>query len=111
MRRKRTTVTYGAAMAVDCATTRIAVITASDGVAFTVTHTHAKPGYRLTLEVRNSSGGVLGAPTLTGFSLGSAFTKPADGKMRRYTFGLVNGTFVEVHRSPVDLAFTTIGVM
>lgn len=79
------------------------LLTLNDTNAFTV---NAPTGYAVgqTLEIRfrNSSGGVMGTPTLTGFTLaGGTFTKPANGKSRIYSFFYDGTTFYD--RSAGDL--------
>lgn len=107
-KRRRRVVTYAASMAPNANTTYLAVITATDGNAFAIAPT-GRSGRRIHIEIRNGSGGALGAITWTGCTLVSAFTAPADGLMRRISFVNIAGDWREIHRQNADLAYTTLG--
>lgn len=62
-------------------------------------------GQRLTIQIRNSSGGAMGATTFNAiYKLGAAWTNPANNFSRAIDF-VCNGTnWVEVSRTAADVA-------
>jgi hypothetical protein len=100
----RTTPTYGASVAIDAKLGREYVIDATDGVAFTIANpTNAAQGLRVTIRVRNTSGGALGTITWgTAYKL-AAWTSPATGYSRAIDFQYSGSAWIEVSRTPADV--------
>lgn len=62
------------------------------------------PGQVFTLLVRNTSGGVITAPTFAvGINVSGAFTPPANGFSRTITFFFDGTNYVEINRSAADV--------
>lgn len=96
--------TYSASMTVDPAVADTFTVTATNGTAFAFVLTTAslRVGY-LTIEILNSSGGVLGTATFTGFTLtGGAWTQPANTQKRSITFFNNGSSYIEMSRSAND---------
>ena len=86
------------------------VIEPTDASGWTLTFRHGSqgffvPGQMVTVQVKNASGGVVAAGTLTG-SIKSAgsLVAPANGFSRFYTFVRTVGGFMEISRSAADVA-------
>lgn len=98
---------YGASVPISAGSGEMFVITATDGVAFTVANPTGAlgSGQFITIRIKNTSGGALGALTWgTNYRVGAAWTQPADGFSRAITFCVQSGLFVEVSRSSADVA-------
>jgi len=93
--------TYGASVAIDASLGQYAVITATNNTAFTIQNpTSPSTGQILMIQVKNTSGGSLGAITWDTLYKMASFTKPSNGTRRTVTF-LYDGTnWVEVNCSP-----------
>lgn len=102
----RNVITYSASMAIDASTGNLFDITATNGVAFTVqSPTNAADGQKITITIRNTSGGALGALTFGAAYKASAWTQPANGFSRSITFRY-DGTrtlWDEITRTTVDV--------
>ncbi len=98
------TLTYGATVAVDATVGEVYAVTATNGTAFTVAApTGGSVGQRLTIRVRNGSGGVLGAVTWNAAYKLAAWTSPANGQSRAVTFVYDGTSWVEASRTPADV--------
>jgi Pectate lyase superfamily protein len=99
-----TAITYGTSMTPDAALGSKQVITATNATAFTINApTNPLTGQELTVTVRNTSGGALGAATWNAIFKMAAWTNPADTFSRSITF-VYNGTnWVETGRTPADV--------
>jgi hypothetical protein len=95
--------TYSASITPDSATER-QTITATTAVAFAV---NAPPtpvsGQRLTVAIRNTSGGALGAATWNAVFKMTAWTQPANGFSRSITFEYDGTNWVESTRAAADV--------
>ena len=100
----RTAPTYGASVAIDASLGNVYAITATNGTGFTIANpTNASTGQTITIQIRNTSGGVLGAVTWDTLYKLAAWTSPATGNSRAVTF-LYDGTnWVEVGRVAADV--------
>lgn len=80
-------------------------VVANDGVAFAINAiTNAVSGKEYTFDVKNSSGGAMGAITWNAaYLLAGAFTNPADTKRRTITFRYDGTNFVEKSRAAADI--------
>lgn len=96
--------TYGATVSIDMGLGRSQAITVTDANAFTVSApTNVVSGQRLTIMVRNTSGGAMGVITWDAVFKMAAWTNPATANSRSITF-LYDGTnWVEVSRTPADV--------
>lgn len=109
-------ITYAAAMTPELATGSDQIITATNGVAFTVNApTFAGAAMSATnppianfvwrLTIRNTSGGAAGALTLNAvFKIGAAWTQPATGNSRTIWFRWNGTNHVEIGRTAADVA-------
>lgn len=99
------TLTYSATIATDVQTGKYFVIVATDTSAFTISNpTNAVAGRELTYDIKNSSGGVMGAITWGGdFKLAGAFTNPADTKRRTISFYHDGTNWIETSRVAADI--------
>lgn len=99
---------YGVAVAIDASAAERQIIAATNGVAFAIgAPSSALPGRRLTITIKNTSGGALGAITWNAaFHLAGAFTAPATGNNRSVTFEYdgTSGAWLEVGRTAADVA-------
>lgn len=88
----RTNITYSASMTPDASASNTQIITANNGTAFTINNpTNATTGQRLTITIRNTSGGALGAITWGAKFKMATFTAPATGFSRTVSF-IYDGT-------------------
>lgn len=105
------TPTYGVTVGIDASLGDNFIITATNGVAFTVNaptnvplSTYTK---HLTITIANGSGGVLGAITWTagagGFRLAGAFTNPANATQRSVIFRWNGTVWHELARTAADV--------
>lgn len=106
------TTTYAAAMDTDTSIANAFLIVPTNGVAFTLNVPLRAPGtgtaQLLSITIRNTTGGVLGAATFTagagGFRLGAAWTQPANGFSRSIFFRFDGTNWIEVGRTAADVA-------
>lgn len=81
-----------------------AVITATNGTAFTINApTNGHRGQVLTITISNASGGALGAVTWNAIYKLASWTQPADGFSRSISFRYNGSNWVEVSRTPSDV--------
>ena len=100
----RAVLTYGTVIATDASLANTFSITATDGVAFTISApTNLVAGKQITYVVRNTSGGALGAITWNAIFKMAAFTSPATANSRSITFVYDGTNLVEVSRTPADV--------
>jgi hypothetical protein len=98
------TPTYGVAVAINAAAGCVHNITATDGVAFTISNpTNALTGQVIFIKVKNSSGGALGTVTWDTLYKMSAWTSPADGFSRAVEFYFDGTNWVQLTASGVDI--------
>ena len=97
--------TYGVTIALDAELSHCYRITATNGVAFTISNpTNAMDGGWFVLDIKNSSGGALGAITFgAAFLLAGAFVNPANTKRRTIMFYFDATNWVEVARAAADI--------
>lgn len=98
------TVTYSASMTPDAGLAHRHIITATNGVAFTV-NAYANPakGMKRTQTIRNNSGGALGVATFAAVYKMSAWTQPATGFNRSITHEFDGTNWIEINRTPADV--------
>lgn len=99
-----TTLTYGTTVTPNAGAGNLCVVTATNNTAFAVAApTNPRAGQLLTLTIRNTSGGALGAATFNAVYKMAAWTQPGNGNSRSITF-VYNGTnWVEVSRTAADV--------
>jgi hypothetical protein len=96
--------TYNVVVAIDAAAGCVHNITATDGVAFTISNpTNALTGQVIFIKVKNSSGGALGTVTWDTLYKMSAWTSPADGFSRAVEFYFDGTNWVQLTASGVDI--------
>lgn len=101
---KRTAPTYGPSVAIDAALGNDFDVTATNGRPFTVARpTNAVDGQRITITLRNASGGALGAVTWDTVYKLATWTNPANGFSRSIDFTYNGTNWVEVGRTPADV--------
>jgi hypothetical protein len=99
-----TTIAYSASMTIDCSTGNEFTISATNGTAFTiVAPTVPSIGQRITITVRNASGGALGAATWNAVFKMSAWTNPANGNSRSIDFRYDGTNWVQISQTGVDV--------
>lgn len=103
--RKVLTLTYGTTIATDASAARYLKITATNGTGFTISNpTQAGEGMEIVYDIKNSSGGAMGAITWgAAFLLAGSFTNPADTKRRTIKFYYDGTNWVEVCRAAADI--------
>jgi hypothetical protein len=95
---------YSASMAPDASMGEHIAITATDGNAFTIADpTNGTLGKQIIVQIRNNSGGALGAVTWGSAFKMAAWTSPATGYSRSVIFQFWNGTWYEVSRTAADV--------
>jgi hypothetical protein len=100
----RTTPAYGASVAINAALGNLFAVTATNATAFTIANpTNPTTGQRLTIMVRNTSGGALGAVTWDTLYKLAAWTSPATTLSRSIDFVYDGTNWVEVGRTTVDV--------
>lgn len=100
----RTEPTYGVSIAIDASLGDEFDITATNGTAFTVTNpTNPADGQRITLTIRNTSGGALGTITWESKYKLAAWTSPATGTSRSIDFKYDGTNWIEASRTPADV--------
>jgi len=102
---KRTAVTYSASITPDASAANEFDITATNGTAFTINAPSNPPSdsQRITITIRNTSGGVLGAVTWNGIFKLAAWTQPLNGFSRSIDYRFDQTNWVEVSRTPADV--------
>jgi hypothetical protein len=102
----RTTITYSASMTPNAWNGNEFVITATNANAFTIndpTGGTSTTGQRITIRIKNTSGGALGAATWgAGYKM-AAWTNPATGNSRAIDFQYDGASWVEVSRTTADV--------
>lgn len=96
---------YSATIATDTNTGNVFPIVATNGTAFTISNpTNAALGKAVTYDIKNSSGGAMGAITWgAAFLLAGAFTNPANTKRRTITFYYDGTNWIETNRAAADI--------
>lgn len=99
------TLTYSATIATDASAGRHFKIVATNGTAFTISNpTQSGEGMEIIYDIKNSSGGAMGAITWgANFLLAGAFTNPANTKRRTIMFYYDGTNWVEVCRAAADI--------
>lgn len=101
---QRTTPVYGASITINSANGGFHAITATNGTAFTINApTNPVTGHQITVTIRNTSGGALGAVTWDAVFKLSAWTSPATANSRSVTFVYDGTNWVEIGRTPADV--------
>lgn len=99
------TITYSASMTPNASAGKNQVITATNNSAFTINAPiRPRVGDDLTIKIRNTSGGALGAATWDAVFGMSAWTQPATGFSRSITFHYDGSLWIEISRTPADVA-------
>lgn len=98
--------TYGVAVASDASLGKTQIVTANNGVAFTMSNpTNGYAGQQVTWRIKNTSGGALGVVTWAAtFHLGAAWGSPATGFNRSITFEYDGANWIELYRTSADVA-------
>lgn len=98
------TITYSTSMTPDALAGRTQIITVADGVAFTI-NAPANPvaGARITLLIRNGSGGAVGAITWNAIYKMSAWTSPANNFSRSISFEYQNTVWAQISQTGADI--------
>lgn len=101
--------TFGAAITIDTSVATGSLwqrITANAATAPTIgAPSTTVSGQRLTITIRNASGGAMGATTFNAiYKLGAAWTNPANGFSRSIEFMCDGTNFVEIGRTAADVA-------
>jgi len=97
-------VTYSASMTIDAATGNIFQISANNGTAFTINApTNPQSGNRIIIQIRNTSGGALGAATWNAVFKMSAWTNPANGQSRSIGFFYNGANWIQYDPAGVDV--------
>lgn len=100
----RAVLTYGTVIATDASLGNSFTITATDGVAFTISApSNLVAGKQISYTVRNTSGGALGAITWNAVFKMAAFANPATANSRSISFVYDGANLVEVSRTPADV--------
>jgi hypothetical protein len=98
------TLTYGPSVAINAALARTFRVSANNATAFTIANpTNAVLGRRISIMIRNTSGGALGAVTWDTLYKLAAWTSPANGTSRSITFVYDATNWVEQNRTTVDV--------
>lgn len=102
------TVAYSASMTPDSSLGQRQIITATSGTAFTINAPSNPPsaapfGQRMTVTIRNTSGGALGAAIWNAIYRMSAWANPANGFSRSIDFTFDGSNWIEVSRTPADI--------
>lgn len=104
LRDNATPTPYSASITIDAPTGNIFDITANNGVAFTINApTNPQTGTRITIQIRNTSGGALGAVTWNAVFKMSAWTQPANGFSRSIEFFYNGSNWVQCSQTGVDV--------
>jgi len=98
------TVAYSASMTFDASTGDLFEFTATDGNAFTINApTNPTSGQVITLTVRNTSGGALGAATFNAVFKQATWTSPATANSRSITWKYNGTNWIEISRTTTDI--------
>lgn len=99
--------TYTPNVAVNAAFGNEFILECADPTPITIDNpTNGSTGQRITLEMRNISGGATGAKTWgTAYKRASAWTDPASLKCRFITFRFDGSSWIEVLRSTADITY------
>lgn len=98
------TITYSASMTPDARAGMTQVITATNATAFTINApTNPASGQKLTIKIRNTSGGALGAVTWNAVFKMATWTSPATANSRSITFHYDGTNWVEESRCTTDV--------
>jgi len=102
---KRFGSTYGATIAIDASTGMQFDISVTNGTAFAISNPTnvLGDGQTITITVRNTSGGVMGAITWDTLYKLAAWTNPANANSRSITFKWNTTNWVEIARTPADV--------
>lgn len=101
---KRFTQPYSASITIDTPTGKIFEITANNGVAFAINApTNPHDGEEITVQIRNTSGGALGAVTWNAVFKMSAWTQPATNFSRSITFFYNGANWIQESQTGVDV--------
>jgi hypothetical protein len=97
-------VTYSAAITFDASSGSVFIVTATNGVAFSIeAPIKLVVGQRITAVIKNSSGGALGAITWNAIFKKTAFTSPANGFSRSIEFVYDGTNLVQVFQGATDV--------
>lgn len=100
----RRTITYSASITIDVQEGNEFDITANNGTAFTINApTNPLDGQRITITIRNTSGGALGVITWDAVFKMSAWTSPATTNSRSIDFKYNASNWVQVGQTGVDV--------
>ena len=98
------TVTYSASMTPDAILAHAFIITATNATAFTINApSNGYSGQRISVTIRNTSGGALGAVTWAAAYKLSAWTQPATANSRSIDFRYDGTNWIEMARTPADV--------
>jgi hypothetical protein len=101
---RRVVVAYSASITIDASTGNEFDITANNGTAFTINApTNQTDGQRITITIRNTSGGALGVITWNAVFKMSAWTSPATANSRSIDFRTDSTNWVQVGQTGVDV--------
>lgn len=101
---RRQVQTYSASMTINSATGNFFTIDANNGTAFTINApTNPTDGQRITVKLKNSSGGALGAATWNAVFKMSAWTNPANGQNRSIDFEYDGTNWIQVSQTGIDV--------
>jgi hypothetical protein len=104
LRLRRSAPTWGASITIDTTLGNFFTITASSGIAYAITQPGTgEDGAEITITVRNTSGGALGAATWSTAYKMSAWTNPANGFSRSISFVCDGTNWIEKSRTPADV--------
>jgi len=104
VQQRRIAVAYSASMTPDISTGNEFVITATNGVGFTINApVNPMTRQRLTIRIRNTSGGSLGTATWGSVYKMASWTQPASGYSRAIDFQYDGTNWVEASRTPSDV--------
>lgn len=101
----RSVVTYSASMTIDASLGNEFDITATNGTAFTINApSNATDGHRITITIRNTSGGAIGVITWNAvFKINATAIAPATGTSRSIDFRFDGTNWVELMRTAADI--------
>lgn len=95
---------YSASMTFDASASTSFPVTVTDGAAFTINApTSPTTGERITVRIRNNSGGALGTATWNAVFKLDTWVQPATGYSRSITFEYDATNWVEISRTPADV--------
>jgi hypothetical protein len=98
------TVTYSASMTINASQGNSFIITATNATAFTINApTNGRAGQIISVTIRNTSGGALGAATWNAVFKLSAWVNPATAFSRSIQFRYDGTNWIERSRTPADV--------